>query len=312
MGNAEQSSRPRRPARRVAEATLAGLVALILLLLTALAAQASYGSVLTQPRRGLSAVTFQPLGQLGLVVAVVVVELGVLAALFYFPWRKLRSDGELPPRPNFRRRSWLALISTPLLLLLVEVVVLLLVLHRRSQARPLPAHGEGLVHQPHLHQAPLTSAVLIPEATALAAVVVLFLVLLALLRRRSIQRWLLRYRPDEEQTPDTEAVLLAALDSGLQEVRAGADLRAAVIRAYQRLERALAARGVGRLPFETALEHMARAARQLALAERPLTVLSRLFEVSRFSVRPISPEMREQAEAALLDLRHQLDPPTST
>jgi len=92
----------------------------------------------------------------------------------------------------------------------------------------------------------------------------------------------------------------------LDDLRAETDPRRAVIAAYARLERALAAYGLPRRPAEAPLEYLERmleSAEVTPAAGRRLTVL---FERARFSQHEVGPEMKDEAIAALETVRDDL------
>ena len=97
-----------------------------------------------------------------------------------------------------------------------------------------------------------------------------------------------------------------ALEDAVEDVLQEADPRRAVIAAWARLERVLAAHGVPRRPPEAPFEYTARAFAELGVTERTLEGLARVFEWARFSVNEVSPDMREQALRALLAVRDEV------
>jgi len=107
-----------------------------------------------------------------------------------------------------------------------------------------------------------------------------------------------------------ELTFAEALDDVLAEtlddLRAETDPRRAVIAAYARLERALAAYGLPRRPAEAPLEYLERmleSAEVTPAAGRRLTVL---FERARFSQHEVEPEMKDEAIGALETVRDDL------
>lgn len=101
----------------------------------------------------------------------------------------------------------------------------------------------------------------------------------------------------------------AAVDESLGDLD-DADLRRAVIRAYSRMERALAAAGLPRRAPETSLEYMARALGWLGAPSAHVQRLTELFNLARFSPHPIGQEMKAEAVAALGGVRADLAPRT--
>ncbi|HEU4371719.1 MAG TPA: DUF4129 domain-containing protein [Methylomirabilota bacterium] len=87
----------------------------------------------------------------------------------------------------------------------------------------------------------------------------------------------------------------AALDDRPDDLRAEADARAAVIRAYGRFEHALAGAHVPRAPWQTPAEFMHTTLDRLAVPAGAVRQLTALFEVARFSDRPVGADARDAA-----------------
>jgi hypothetical protein len=99
--------------------------------------------------------------------------------------------------------------------------------------------------------------------------------------------------------------LAEALDETLEDLRAEHDPRRAVIAAYARMERILAAHGIPRRRFEAPHEYLARVLDELTrgqAAER----LTRLFERARFSTHAIGAPMKDEAIEAVEALQAEL------
>ena len=100
--------------------------------------------------------------------------------------------------------------------------------------------------------------------------------------------------------------LAAVLDETLDDLRAEQDARRAVIAAYARMERVLAAHGVPRRPSEAPLEYLARALRDLDVPASAALDLTELFERAKFSPHPIDAAMKDEAIGALATVRDDL------
>jgi len=100
-----------------------------------------------------------------------------------------------------------------------------------------------------------------------------------------------------------------ALDESLDDLRAEPDLRRAIIAAYARMERTLAAAGIPRRPAEAPLEYLARALHDLDASAGAVTRLTDLFEWAKFSHHEPDASMRDEAIAALVALRDELRHP---
>ena len=124
-------------------------------------------------------------------------------------------------------------------------------------------------------------------------------------RRRVRQR--LTAESDDEALAEE---LAALLDATLDDLRAEPDPRRAVIAAYARMERALAAYGLPRHPFEAPLEFLERASPELAGPHpgglRLVFELTHLFERAKFSQHAVDEEMKRDAIASLEALRADL------
>jgi hypothetical protein len=100
--------------------------------------------------------------------------------------------------------------------------------------------------------------------------------------------------------------LAEAVDESLDDLRAEPDPRRAVIAAYARLERVLAAHGLARRPAEAPFEYLRRMLADLAVSEAAARRLTDLFERAKFSQHAVEPEMKEQAIHALETVRDDL------
>ena len=113
---------------------------------------------------------------------------------------------------------------------------------------------------------------------------------------RPMKPW--RVRPQEE--------VALALDESLDDLRSEPDLRRAIIAAYARMERTLAAAGIPRRPSETPLEYLGRALQALDASAAAITRLTDLFEWAKFSQHEPDASMRDDAIDALVALRDEL------
>ena len=115
------------------------------------------------------------------------------------------------------------------------------------------------------------------------------------------------YDPDAGDDP-AEAVAMI-LDDTLEDLRNERDPRRAVVAAYARMERALAAHGLPRQRSEAPAEYLERALEELSASASSASRLTRLFEWARFSDHPVEPGMKEQAIQALESVRDELTAP---
>ncbi|MGI8421154.1 MAG: DUF4129 domain-containing protein [Gaiellaceae bacterium] len=107
---------------------------------------------------------------------------------------------------------------------------------------------------------------------------------------------------EDELAPET---LAEALDQSLDDLRAEPDPRRAIVAAYARMERSLAAAGAPRRPAEAPLEYLERILAQLvpSAAARRLTDL---FRRAKFSDRDLGERGKDEAIDALETLRDEL------
>jgi len=108
-----------------------------------------------------------------------------------------------------------------------------------------------------------------------------------------------------DETSFAEA-LADVLEETLDDLRAERDPRRAVIAAYARLERAVAAHGLPRRPAEAPLEYLARMLCELSVSRPAVRRLTLLFERAKFSQHEVGVEMKEQAIAALQQVQEEL------
>jgi hypothetical protein len=102
------------------------------------------------------------------------------------------------------------------------------------------------------------------------------------------------------------AELALTLDLTLDDLRAEADPRRAVIAAYARLERVLAAHGEPREDADTPEEHLARVLGHLDVDPRAVRRLVDLFVRAKFSQHEVDATMKDEAIGALERVRDEL------
>jgi hypothetical protein len=105
---------------------------------------------------------------------------------------------------------------------------------------------------------------------------------------------------------DLAEALEDALADTLDDLRAERDPRRAVIAAYARLERTLAAFGLPRRPAEAPAEYLERILAQLEVSHGLIARLTALFERAKFSQHEVDPGMKEEAIDALQRTRDEL------
>ena len=102
------------------------------------------------------------------------------------------------------------------------------------------------------------------------------------------------------------ATVVGVLEETLDDLRAEADPRRAVIMTYARLERALAAHGFPRHAPETHEEFLTRILAQLDVGTQSIRRLTDRFTQAKFSQHPVDVAMKEEAIAALVQVRDEL------
>jgi hypothetical protein len=100
--------------------------------------------------------------------------------------------------------------------------------------------------------------------------------------------------------------LADALDESLDDLRAEADPRRAVIAAYARLERVLGGHGAPKRAAETPEEYLTRILPALEVDRRSIRRLTDLFTQAKFSHHEVDAGMKEEAIAALSTVRDEL------
>ena len=93
----------------------------------------------------------------------------------------------------------------------------------------------------------------------------------------------------------------------LDDLRNEHDPRRAVIRAYSRMERTMAARGLPRRETEAPLEYLGRILDAVQASSHSIRRLTQLFQRARFSNHEIDAGMKEDAIEALSGLRAELE-----
>jgi hypothetical protein len=135
------------------------------------------------------------------------------------------------------------------------------------------------------------------DAPVVAAVTVLGLTAAVLVTRRPRRRrWAAPQATPVEPRPTAPA---PAGEFGVEDLLAEHDARRAVVAAYARMERVLAAAGVARHPSDAPFEYLARVRRAIAPVGPPAARLTELFERAKFSAAGVDRAMQAEAVAAL-------------
>jgi Domain of unknown function (DUF4129) len=101
--------------------------------------------------------------------------------------------------------------------------------------------------------------------------------------------------------------LAGLLDEALDDLEHETDPRRAVIAAWVRMERGLAAAGLPRRAAEAPFEYVARVLERASVEPAPVRRLADLFEEAKFSEHAIDERMRRAAVEAVTQIRQQLE-----
>jgi hypothetical protein len=203
------------------------------------------------------------------------------------------------------RKSLLQMLTSMVILLAVSA---LLARRLMNWERPPPVEAEEAVGQAQTIPVDATTTppptTYEPGVSWIAVTITVALIVLA------VAAWWLsgraRRRARGEVEPTLAAAVAQAVDESLDDLRAEPDPRRAVIAAYARLERVLAAHGLPRKPSEAPLEYLARMLNELSVSDHAARTLTQLFERAKFSQHAVASEMKEQAIEALETVRNDL------
>lgn len=117
-----------------------------------------------------------------------------------------------------------------------------------------------------------------------------------------------RRAAEAPEEPDAERrdAILGALEFSIDDLRRERDPARAVVAAYARMERALAAAGSPRAPAEAPREFLLRSLRRLDVSAASAARLTDLFELAKFSHHVPTPAMRDESIKALVTVRDEL------
>jgi hypothetical protein len=270
-------------------------VALVVVALVAVVAIASGGSTPSgavgahRPSQGLLDAVVS-LFLVGMAIATVLVA--VMLSFF----GRYQVDGT----PRKRKGPVQSLITFVVAMVLITIVVRALVGSVGPRLRPatLPqgnaANGAGTSsssgYEPQFVLWPVLAV------AALSGVAVVGWWLAARGRRQA--RETLRATPEE--------ALADVLAETLDDLRSERDPRRAVIAAYARMERGLAASGLPRAPAEAPEEYVERVLSEVSLSRRATERLTSLFAWARFSGHDVRPEMKDEAIETLEQVQREL------
>lgn len=270
-------------------------VALAVVALVAVVAMASGGSA---PSGGIGA--HRPSeGLLDAVLSLFVVAMAVctvLVAVMLSFFGRHHADGLAPKRRNPVR----SVITFVVSLALIAVIVRALAGSEGSRLRSLVPAQDGA----GTGSGDTSSQRYEPQFAVWPVVAVSVLALLAALAWWLSSRG--RRSAAQRERPTPEEALADVLAVTLDDLRAERDPRRAVIGAYARMERALAAAGLPRGPAEAPEEYLARVLDEIAVSRRAAGRLTALFAWARFSGHDVRPEMKDEAIDTLEQVQGEL------
>jgi heme/copper-type cytochrome/quinol oxidase subunit 2 len=235
---------------------------------------------------------------LSLTLVVLVVAAPVVLVLMFF---RRHAQEEIRRMTGGRKRGPLATLGS---IVAAGALILVAILVVRNRNR---SEGE-VIGRPNTSTSPgdTTPAeeAYSPEfATWPVAVVLAVLVLAAIAGYLTYRAR--RKAPGDRQKP-VALVLAEVLEETLDDLRREADPRRAVIAAYARLERTLAAYGLPRHPAEAPDEYVARILGDLEVGRRSVERLTGLFARAKFSTHDVDTQTKEEAIDALETVRAEL------
>ena len=225
--------------------------------------------------------------------------------------RRPTEDDPLGARAPQRRRTSLVLTLMPVALLLA--VVGYVIWNRWSGQEQHPIERAftalaGLLDLIAHYRKPTTSVAFFDLTVAVAVLlfaVGLFALLVLVALAERLEKWWAARSADDTLAPP------APLDERVDDPRAETDPRTAIVRAYARFEHVLAAARAPRSPWQTPAEFMRTTLARLPVPAPPVRQLTALFELARFSDRPLGADAREAACDCLDAITTALDVETS-
>jgi Domain of unknown function (DUF4129) len=284
---------------RATNVVLPALAVLVLVTIVAIAATGStpHGS---DRSRAPSDSLLDALFTLGLVAA------AAGGVLFVYGLTQRKAIAQELASGRYRRTSLGALVA--FVLVLTVVVRIARSLNLRPMARGAaeeepPVDTGQLVPTTPGHKKPIADYE--PAISWLVVAVVVVLALAAVCAYVISQR---RSRTAADASEELAEQLALALDEALDDLRAESDPRRAIVAAYARMERVLAASGVPRHSAETADEYLGRVLRELTPGSNAVARLTDLFTQAKFSHHDVDATMKEDAIQALEQVRDELRP----
>jgi hypothetical protein len=232
-------------------------------------------------------------------VRTIVLTLLALSALLLLAVQRPRRPAEdepLPDRVYQRRATWtVALLPLPLVILVITAWYLTWNPWSPEDENPLEralTAIAGLLDLLASARKPPTSVAAFEVTIAGLALLFalgLFTLMLLVALAGPLEKWLSR------RAAVAGASAAAPPAASAVDLRAEPDPRRAVLRAYGRFERVMAAARVPRQPWQTPAEFMRTTLTRLPLPAAAVARLTTLFELARFSDRPVGADARDAA-----------------
>jgi hypothetical protein len=241
-------------------------------------------------------------------IVLALVALSALLLLLMQRPRRPAEEGAEPPRARRRPSAWAGLLSLlPFAVLLGAAWYYVTTRVPGEDGHPIEraiSAITGLMDLFALARKPATSLPFVDATVAafvLLAALGLFALLLLVTFAERIERWWLARDAVTPAARDAERVARPG------DPRDEPDPRAAVILAWSRFEHALAAARAPRAPWQTPAELTRTVLARLPLPRTAVERLTALFELARFSQRPLGAEARTAACASLDEITTALD-----
>jgi hypothetical protein len=266
--------------------------------LTALLAVVALASRAHHPGGGSGAAPARPpalLLEYWVGLMMVLFPIGAIIVIWALAYR--RHESVLAGKTNWRR----SLMAVGLIFLILGVRLIIGGHLHGAHVRIPHAHGRNGPSLPSGQTARRSDSEWLP-ALVLGSLTLALLVTggYALMRRqREGEAW--------AQEAELAAALDEVLEDTLNDLRAEADPRLAVIRTYRRMEETFAAYGVPRKEAEAPREFLERVLDRLNVSKYAVRTLTHLFARAKFSTHEIDAGMKEEAIEALVGLRAELE-----
>lgn len=116
-----------------------------------------------------------------------------------------------------------------------------------------------------------------------------------------------RRRPLTPTLSSRRGEMAQAVEESIDDIDGDPDPRRAIISAYARMERVLAAHGWARRPSRSPFEYLEESLEQLSVPAAPARSLTELFELAKFSRHRVDTSMKRRAIDALVAVRKALE-----